>query len=142
MYWLYNTMYMTMNSWTFYALYAIVEGHYVIIYELLSFIHPSKLYQVNVYVYVEREMEKVPAHIPVLVLGNHRDMGHHRTVTEDKARYYCQHYDRLIFFKKWSKIYHRYFHKLVSCSVCVGVMFTQVVDLSITSVGHISFLWG
>ncbi|VDI12638.1 Hypothetical predicted protein [Mytilus galloprovincialis] len=46
------------------------------------------------FTYVEREMEKVPAHIPVLVLGNHRDMGHHRTVTEDKARYYCQHYDR------------------------------------------------
>ncbi|XP_078325014.1 rab-like protein 6 isoform X2 [Crassostrea virginica] len=44
--------------------------------------------------YVEKEMEKIPAHIPVLVLGNHRDMGHHRTVMEDKARYFCLHYDR------------------------------------------------
>jgi hypothetical protein len=40
------------------------------------------------------EIEKVPSHIPVLVLGNHRDMGHHRTVTEDKARYFCNHFDR------------------------------------------------
>lgn len=46
------------------------------------------------FTYVEREIEKVPHHIPVLVLGNHRDMGHHRTVTEDKARYFCLHYDR------------------------------------------------
>ncbi|XP_048773492.1 rab-like protein 6 isoform X2 [Ostrea edulis] len=46
------------------------------------------------FTYVENEMEKIPVHIPVLVLGNHRDMGHHRTVLEDKARYFCMHYDR------------------------------------------------
>ncbi len=34
------------------------------------------------------ELPKVPPHLPVLVLASHRDMGHHRTVTEDKARYF------------------------------------------------------
>ncbi|XP_046670212.1 rab-like protein 6 [Homalodisca vitripennis] len=33
--------------------------------------------------YVERELIKIPIHIPVLVLGNHCDMSHHRTVTAD-----------------------------------------------------------
>lgn len=46
------------------------------------------------FTYVENEMEKIPPHLPVLVLGNHRDMGHHRTVMEDKAKYFCRHYDR------------------------------------------------
>ena len=46
------------------------------------------------YDYVERELEKVPTNIPVLVLGNHRDMGHHRTVVEDKARYHVDNLDR------------------------------------------------
>ena len=32
--------------------------------------------------YIERELPKVPSHIPVLVLGNHKDMDHHRVIAE------------------------------------------------------------
>lgn len=44
--------------------------------------------------YVEREIPKIPGHIPVLVLANHRDMGHHRTVTEDQVRSFIEAFDR------------------------------------------------
>ncbi|XP_060602518.1 rab-like protein 6 [Ruditapes philippinarum] len=46
------------------------------------------------YDYVEKEMERIPPSIPVLILGNHRDMGHHRTVLEDKARYFVESLNR------------------------------------------------
>ncbi|XP_076346723.1 rab-like protein 6 isoform X2 [Tachypleus tridentatus] len=44
--------------------------------------------------YVQRELPKVPTNIPVLVLANHRDMGHHRTVTEDQVRFYIDSLER------------------------------------------------
>jgi hypothetical protein len=41
--------------------------------------------------YVKREMDRIPPHLPVLVLGNHRDMGHHRAVTLDQMQFYVEH---------------------------------------------------
>lgn len=40
--------------------------------------------------YIQRELPKVPEHIPVLILGNHCDMSHHRTITMDHALYYIE----------------------------------------------------
>ncbi|XP_061881398.1 rab-like protein 6 isoform X1 [Entelurus aequoreus] len=36
--------------------------------------------------YIVRELPKVPTHIPVCVLGNHRDMGEHRVILPDDIR--------------------------------------------------------
>ena len=38
--------------------------------------------------YVQRELVKIPSHIPVIVLGNHCDMAHHRSVTSDHVTYF------------------------------------------------------
>lgn len=38
--------------------------------------------------YVQRELPKIPSHIPVIVLGNHCDMAHHRIVTADHVTYF------------------------------------------------------
>lgn len=38
--------------------------------------------------YVQRELPKIPSHIPVIVLGNHCDMSHHRTVTADHITFF------------------------------------------------------
>ncbi|GAB6031528.1 Rab-like protein 6 [Chamberlinius hualienensis] len=46
------------------------------------------------YDYVKRELPKIPSNIPVLVLSNHRDMGHHRCVTEDDVKYFIENLDR------------------------------------------------
>ena len=40
--------------------------------------------------YVQRELPKVPSHIPVLVLANHCDMSHHRVITPDHIIYYIE----------------------------------------------------
>ncbi|XP_037073741.1 rab-like protein 6 [Pollicipes pollicipes] len=44
--------------------------------------------------YVQREVPRIPGHIPVLVLGNHRDMGHHRQVREDDVRFFAENVQR------------------------------------------------
>lgn len=44
--------------------------------------------------YVQRELHKVPPHIPVLVLANHCDMAHHRTVTADHVTYFIESCER------------------------------------------------
>lgn len=35
-------------------------------------------------------MPKVPSHVPVIILANHCDMAHHRTVTTDHILYYIE----------------------------------------------------
>ncbi|KAG5886477.1 hypothetical protein JTB14_026737 [Gonioctena quinquepunctata] len=40
--------------------------------------------------YVQRELPKIPGHIPVIILSNHCDMSHHRTVTPDHVNYYIE----------------------------------------------------
>ncbi|KAF5395169.1 putative GTP-binding protein Parf, partial [Paragonimus heterotremus] len=40
--------------------------------------------------YVRRELPHVPPELPILVLANHRDMGDHRTITEDQVRQFLE----------------------------------------------------
>lgn len=40
--------------------------------------------------YVQRELPKIPSHIPVIILANHCDMSHHRTVTPDHVTFYIE----------------------------------------------------
>lgn len=40
--------------------------------------------------YIQRELPKVPGHIPVIILSNHCDMSHHRTVTADQINFYIE----------------------------------------------------
>lgn len=47
--------------------------------------------------YIERELPKIPSHLPVLIIGNHRDMHHHRTVDELKCKYFLESLSRLLF---------------------------------------------
>lgn len=44
--------------------------------------------------YVERELPKVPPHIPVLVLANHRDMEEHRLVQTEEAVAFIENLER------------------------------------------------
>ncbi|XP_029469871.1 rab-like protein 6 isoform X2 [Rhinatrema bivittatum] len=44
--------------------------------------------------YILRELPKVPTHVPVCVLGNHRDMGEHRVILPDDVRECIQNLNR------------------------------------------------
>ncbi|XP_057290703.1 rab-like protein 6 [Hydractinia symbiolongicarpus] len=46
------------------------------------------------WLYVQRELEKIPYHIPVLVMANFRDMGDHRVVPTDEIVAHLEHLDR------------------------------------------------
>jgi len=56
------------------------------------------------YDYVERELLKVPDTIPILILANHRDMGHHRTVTDDQVRTHIEHLERFEAFSLYTPL--------------------------------------
>ena len=44
--------------------------------------------------YIEREIVKVPAHIPILIIGNQLDMNHHRKVSTDQCLHFIDQFDR------------------------------------------------
>jgi len=44
--------------------------------------------------YVKKELPKIPPTIPVMVLGNHCDMGHHRCVTDDEVKFFVESLER------------------------------------------------
>lgn len=45
--------------------------------------------------YIMKELPKVPDHIPVCILGNHRDMGEHRVILPDDVKDLIQSFNRL-----------------------------------------------
>ena len=49
--------------------------------------------------YVTREVGRVPAHIPVLVLANFIDRAHHRAVTREQALGFIEHLEG-----KWRRL--------------------------------------
>ncbi|XP_073990567.1 rab-like protein 6 isoform X5 [Rhodnius prolixus] len=46
--------------------------------------------------YVQKEMERIPEQIPVVVVGNHCDMSHHRTVNQDTVTYFIETVQRFL----------------------------------------------
>lgn len=44
--------------------------------------------------YIQNELPNVPNHVPVLIIANHRDQGHHRTVSSEQVRAFVEGLDR------------------------------------------------
>ncbi|KAL0275420.1 UNVERIFIED_CONTAM: hypothetical protein PYX00_003272 [Menopon gallinae] len=44
--------------------------------------------------YIQRELPKIPEHIPIMILANHCDMSHHRTVTPHHLTFYVENLQR------------------------------------------------
>lgn len=80
----------------------ITKQWYVYMYNLIKNIEYVQCYILincftffyRTFAYIQRELPLVPNHIPILVLANHRDMGHHRTVTEDQVKYFIEGLER------------------------------------------------
>lgn len=46
--------------------------------------------------YIQRELPKIPPHIPIMILANHCDMAHHRTVTPHHLSFYVENLERYV----------------------------------------------
>lgn len=44
--------------------------------------------------YIHNEVPKVPKHIPILIVANHKDQGHHRTVSPEQVKAFIDGIDR------------------------------------------------
>lgn len=44
--------------------------------------------------YVKKEIPNIPSTIPIMVLANHRDMGHHRCVTDEEVQFFIESLER------------------------------------------------
>lgn len=64
--------------------------------------------------YIYKELPKIPDNIPVLVLGNHCDMNHHRSVNEDEIVYYLKTLERYFYLKSSFVLKIKFFKLTIS----------------------------
>ena len=43
---------------------------------------------------MKKEIPNIPSTIPIMVLANHRDMGHHRCVTDEEVQFFIESLER------------------------------------------------
>ncbi|EEB12445.1 conserved hypothetical protein [Pediculus humanus corporis] len=46
--------------------------------------------------YIQKELPKIPEHIPIMILANHCDMAHHRTITPHHLTFYVENLQRQV----------------------------------------------